>query len=129
MLNKFSGMSLDVLISDLAKIDPNVQEVTTNIKLFMDKGDVSKVAIQVAWNAESRFFILDENMNLVYEDSYNKYSRMHPELSEVVDKFIGQRLASIKKNALASKRVVIKPVTSEPYGIKGILNSIKQMTA
>lgn len=96
---------MDAFINSLAGVDKNIAEVSTNIKLFMDKGSVSKIAIHIQWNAESRFFILDENMNILSQESHGPFSKVHPVLDDIVDKFLCQSISLRKQVALEDSKV------------------------
>jgi len=129
-LQRIGQISLDSFISELANIDKDLAEVSTNIKLFMDKGKINKIAIQISWNSEDRFFILNEKMNVVLEESYGVFSKSHPVLDDIIEKYLGQQVTNKKVQSLASKRIKLtqRSVTKDSIFTKAI-SSLRRVTA
>jgi len=119
------AVTLDTFVRELANVDKDVARVSSKIEMFLDKGQLQKIAIQVSWNAEDHYFILDGDMKLITKKSYDKYSSMHPKLDEIIDNFIGEetrkkRVTSFNKNKLAFSRKDVNLLERPLFGLKNV---------
>jgi len=86
-------------------VDKDVARVSSKIEMFLDKGKLQRIAIQVSWNAEDHYFIMDGDMKLIAKESYDAYSSMHPELDEIIDNFIGENAREQKTISFNKRKI------------------------
>ena len=111
-LANISNLTLDRFIKSLADVDPKVGEVESVIKVFLDHGKMSKLAVQVSFGGEDRYYILDGNFHLLYQETATTAAMHHPRLQEVIDVYLQE---SIKRNKNALYRDRLKGNT--PFNV------------
>jgi len=105
MLDIKKAVTLDTFVRELANVDKDVARVSSKIEMFLDKGELQRIAIQISWDAKDHYYILDGDMNLILHESYDAFSNLHPKLGDIIDKFLGDSLRKEKAIDFEKRRI------------------------